>query len=198
MAHVLKALVGESSTSTGTGDFTLSAALAAPMVHRRFNAVCAVGDTTEYLIRHATDGTWEAGVGTYSAANTLTRTLVTDSSTGGAAISFAAGDKVVILTPTKHFADLPVVVLHGTANCAITTVASASTATFTGTITDAAVGDRVLATPPGLLGSTSLTYSARVTAANTVTVTLTNSSGTSASTNAAARTDWPITVFKKN
>lgn len=99
MTHVLKALVGEVSTSTGTGAFALSAALAAPITHRRFNAVCAVGDTVEYLIRHATDNTWEAGIGTYSAANTLTRTLVIESSNSNAAVAFAAGDKTVLMTP---------------------------------------------------------------------------------------------------
>lgn len=96
MAHVLKALVGESSTSTGTGAFTLDAALAG---HRRFSAVCAVGDTVEYAIRHESDGSFETGVGTYSAANTLTRTSVVESSNANAAVSFAAGNKVVTLTP---------------------------------------------------------------------------------------------------
>lgn len=95
MAHILKALVGESSTTTGTGALTLAAAL---IDHRRFSAVCSVADTVEYVIRHATDGSWEAGIGTYSSANTLTRTTVFESSTG-TAISFAAGDKSVIITP---------------------------------------------------------------------------------------------------
>ena len=94
MAHILKALVGESSTTTGTGAFTLDAALTD---HRRFSAVCATNDTVEYMIRHATDGSWEAGVGTYSSANTLTRTTMVESSTGSA-VSFAAGDKEVVLT----------------------------------------------------------------------------------------------------
>ena len=95
MAHILKALVGESSTTTGTGAFTLDAALTD---HRRFSDVCSVADTVEYVIRHATDGSWEAGIGTYSSANTLTRTTVFESSTG-TAISFAAGNKSVIITP---------------------------------------------------------------------------------------------------
>lgn len=95
MAHVLNALVGESSTTTGTGALTLDAALTG---HRRFSAVCSVGDTVEYMIRHATDGSWEAGIGTYSSANTLTRTTLVESSTGSA-VSFAAGDKVVIIFP---------------------------------------------------------------------------------------------------
>lgn len=95
MAHILKALVGESSTTTGTGAFTLDAALTD---HKRFSAVCATNDTVEYMIRHATDGSWEAGVGTYSSANTLTRTTMVESSTGSA-VSFAAGDKEVLISP---------------------------------------------------------------------------------------------------
>ena len=95
MAHILKALVGESSTTTGTGAFTLDAALTD---HRRFSDVCSVADTVEYVIRPATDGSWEAGIGTYSSANTLTRTTVFESSTG-TAISFSAGNKSVIITP---------------------------------------------------------------------------------------------------
>ena len=96
MAHILKALVGETTTTTGTGALTLAAALTD---HRRFSAVCATSDTVEYMIRHATDGTWEAGIGTYSAANTLTRTSVSESSNANAAVSFAAGTKNVVLTP---------------------------------------------------------------------------------------------------
>ena len=94
MAHVLAARVAETSTSTGTGAFALAGAVAA---HRRFSAVCATSDTTEYVII-ADDGSWEEGVGTYSSANTLTRTTVTSSSTGSA-INFAAGNKTVLMTP---------------------------------------------------------------------------------------------------
>lgn len=95
MAHILKPRVAETSTSTGAGDFALAAALAG---HQRFSAVCATSDTTEYMIV-AADGSWEEGVGTYSAANTLTRTTVTNSSNGGAAVNFAAGSKTVLMTP---------------------------------------------------------------------------------------------------
>ena len=71
--------------------------------HRRFSAVCAVSDTVEYMIV-ADDGTWEEGIGTYSSANTLTRTTVTSSSTGSA-ITFAAGNKTVLMTPIASRVD---------------------------------------------------------------------------------------------
>lgn len=92
-------------------------------------------------------------------------------------------------------------VLTGTATCAITSVATEASTSFTGTVTGAAVGDRVIATPPAQLGATAaetgrLSYHAWVSAANTVTVMLTNASAAAANTNTAIQTAWPITVIK--
>jgi hypothetical protein len=88
----------DTSTSTGTGNFTLAGALTG------FDTITnwvGTGDTFEYLIE-AVDtngvptGDWELGVGTYSAANTLTRTTVLRSSTGSA-VNFTSGNKRVHL-----------------------------------------------------------------------------------------------------
>jgi hypothetical protein len=92
-------------------------------------------------------------------------------------------------------------VLTGSATCAITSVATVSSASFTGTVTGAALGDRVIATPPAQLGSTAadtgrLSYHAWASAANTVTIMLTNASAAVATTNTAIQTAWPITVIK--
>lgn len=92
-------------------------------------------------------------------------------------------------------------VITGTATCAITSVATISSASFTGTVTGAAPGDRVIATPPGQLGDTTVStgqlgYHTWVSAANTVTVILTNASASAANTNPAIRTAWPVTVIK--
>lgn len=92
-------------------------------------------------------------------------------------------------------------VLTGSATCAITSVAPVASTAFTGAVTGAAVGDRVIATPPAALGATSsatgsLSYHAWVSAANTVTVMLTNASAAAATTNAAVQTAWPVTVIK--
>ena len=92
-------------------------------------------------------------------------------------------------------------VITGSATCAITSVANVSSASFTGTVAGAAIGDRVIATPPAELGATSaetgrLGYHAWVSAANTVTIMLTNASAGGANTNPAIRTTWPITVIK--
>jgi hypothetical protein len=92
-------------------------------------------------------------------------------------------------------------VLTGSATCAITSVAAVASTAFTGAVTGAAVGDRVIATPPAQLGDTAastgqLGYHAWVSAVNTVTVMLTNASAAAANTNAAIRAAWPITVIK--
>lgn len=100
MALVIKDRVLETSTSTGTGDFTLGGAL---LGYAAFSSVCAVNDVCYYMIEAidangAPTGDWETGLGTYSAANTLTRTAVTDSSNSGSAVSFSAGNKRVSMS----------------------------------------------------------------------------------------------------
>lgn len=113
----------------------------------------------------------------------------------------AARDEFDAAEPSRFASNFSGKVLTGSATCAITSVAATTSTSFTGTVTGAAVGDRVVATPPDELGSTNLNtsrlgYHAWVSAANTVTVMLTNSTATSATTNTAVRTAWPITVIK--
>lgn len=97
MANILADRVLESSVSAGTGVFTLVGPV---LGFRAFSAVCAVTDTMPYYIE-AVDtvgrptGEWEYGLGTYSAANQLTRTTVRGSSNAGLTVAFAAGTKLV-------------------------------------------------------------------------------------------------------
>ena len=97
MTFITADRVLETSTTTGTGAITLAGAVTG---FRAFSAVCATSDTVPYYIE-AVDGSgvptgdWETGLGTYSAANTLTRTTVYASSNSGSAVSFAAGTKRV-------------------------------------------------------------------------------------------------------
>lgn len=98
MALIRADRVKESSTSTGTGAFTLAGA---DSTYRTFASVCAVADTVYYAIAHRTSNEWEVGLGTYSATNTLTRTTVHASSNANAAVSFSAGTKDVLLALTK-------------------------------------------------------------------------------------------------
>jgi len=58
----------------------------------------SVGDTCYYSIQGQTTSEWEVGLGTYSSANTLTRTTVYSSSNAGAAVTFSAGTKNVFIT----------------------------------------------------------------------------------------------------
>ncbi len=102
MPHILADRVLESSSSSGTGPFTMAGAV---LGFRSFSSVCAVTDTVPYYIE-AVDaqgrptGDWEFGLGTYSAANQLTRTTIRGSSNGGLAVSFPAGTKLVGLAVT--------------------------------------------------------------------------------------------------
>ena len=103
--------------------------------------------------------------------------------------------------PLRFAASFAAKVITGSATCAITSVANVASASFTGAVTGAAIGDRVIATPPAELGATSaetgrLSYHAWVSAADTVTVVLANASAAAANTNAAIRAAWPITVIK--
>lgn len=100
MAHIIADRVKETSTTTGTGALTLAGAMTG---FKTFASRCAVGDTVYYGIQ-SVDGTgsptadWEVGLGTYSGANTLTRTTPIASSNADAAVSFAAGTKQVFIT----------------------------------------------------------------------------------------------------
>lgn len=98
MAHIIADRVLDTSTTTGTGAVTLAAT--PPTGYRTFSAVCSVSDTVPYVIEHTTTGEWEAGIGTYSSANTLTRTSVTASSNSGASVNFSAGTKNVFISIT--------------------------------------------------------------------------------------------------
>lgn len=97
MAHIIDDRVLESSTTTGTGAFTLAGAI---LGYRRFSAVCSVADTAWYYIEgidslNRPSGEYEYGLGTYSGVNTLTRTTVRGSSNGGSAVNFSSGTKLV-------------------------------------------------------------------------------------------------------
>lgn len=96
MAFVTADRVSDTSTSTGAGSFVVSGSPSAG--YRTFSTVMSVGDTCLYTIQHATLNEWENGIGTYSSANTLTRTTVSSSSNAGALVTFSAGTKNVSIT----------------------------------------------------------------------------------------------------
>ncbi|CAB4144005.1 hypothetical protein UFOVP470_9 [uncultured Caudovirales phage] len=96
MAHVTADRVRDTATTTGTGAFTVSGTPASGYV--TFSAVMSVGDTCYYAIQNQAANEWEVGVGTYSSANTVTRTTVYTSSNAGSAVSFSAGTKDIFIT----------------------------------------------------------------------------------------------------
>jgi hypothetical protein len=104
MAHITEDRVRETTTTTGTGVLALAGAVAG---FRTFAAVLATSDTVWYAIVHQTANEWEVGLGTYSAANQLTRTTVLESSNANALVAFSAGTKDVFLTaPAARLAQL--------------------------------------------------------------------------------------------
>lgn len=87
MALVMKDRVRETSTSGGTGALTLSGAVAG------YQAFSAIGDgnATYYTIADAY-GSWEVGIGTYTASGTsLSRDVVLSSSNAGSLVDFLVG-----------------------------------------------------------------------------------------------------------
>jgi hypothetical protein len=93
MAFVVADRVKVTSTTTGTGTYTLGSASTG------FQDFTVIGDgnTTYYT---ATDGTdWEVGIGTYTASGTtLSRDSILSSSNSDAAVNWGAGDKDVFVT----------------------------------------------------------------------------------------------------
>jgi len=93
MALVVKDRVQETSTTTGTGTFTLAGAVSG------FQSFSAIGNanTTYYAIVGGSE--WEVGIGTYtSSGTTLSRTTVLESSNSGSLVNFSAGTKNVFVT----------------------------------------------------------------------------------------------------
>ena len=94
--------VAEVTTTIGTGALALTGPLTG---YRAFDDVMVTTDVCHYMITAVDSngvptGEWEAGLGTYSATDTLTRTTVHASSNAGAAVNLSAGTKRVALTQT--------------------------------------------------------------------------------------------------
>jgi hypothetical protein len=92
MPLVVKDRVNETSTTTGTGTFTLAGAVTG------FQTFAAIGDgnTTYYTIVLQGGTEWEVGLGTYtSSGTTLSRDTILSSSNSNNAVNFSAGTKNV-------------------------------------------------------------------------------------------------------
>ena len=95
MALVFADRVKETSTSIGTGSFTLSGA----MYGYQSFAVIGNANTTYYAIYDGSSGAWEVGIGTYTASGTsLSRDTILASSNANTIVTFGAGTKEVFVT----------------------------------------------------------------------------------------------------
>lgn len=95
MALVVADRVKETSTTTGTGAFTLDGAVTG---YQAFSVI-GNGNTTYYAIVGQTGSEWEVGLGTYTSSGTsLSRDTILSSSNGGTIVTFSAGTKDVFVT----------------------------------------------------------------------------------------------------
>jgi hypothetical protein len=95
MALIVADRVQETSTTTGTGSFTLAGAVTG---YQTFASVLATADTTYYTIADQGGANWEVGLGTFTSPSTLARTTILSSSNAGSAVNFTAGTKAVFIT----------------------------------------------------------------------------------------------------
>lgn len=93
MAHLVRDRVKETSTTTGTGSFTLSGAVTG--YDSWSGAGFANNDTGYYCIEHQSANEWEVGLGTWTTGGVLVRTTVLDGSNGTSAVNFSSGTKHV-------------------------------------------------------------------------------------------------------
>ena len=96
MAFITADRVKDTSTTTGTGNITVSGS--APFGYRTFSTVLSVSDTFYYCIQGQGTSEWEVGLGTYVSSNQFARTTVLSSSASGSAVSFSSGTKNVFIT----------------------------------------------------------------------------------------------------
>ena len=97
MAFVLNDRVKETSTTTGTGTFSLAGA---EIGFESFVSGVGDGNTTYYAISNDGTSDWEVGIGTVTDAtpDTLSRATVISSSNSDALVNFSAGTKTVFCT----------------------------------------------------------------------------------------------------
>ena len=100
-------LVRDTTTTTGTGDITLSGV--APTGRVAFGSAFAVGQLVQYSISTSSGAEWEDGIAPLSTSTTIQRssalTKVIASSNAGALVNFSAGTKDVYNALPSYFAN---------------------------------------------------------------------------------------------
>ena len=85
--------VSDTTTTTGTGDLTLSGT--APTGYQTFANGVGVGPATYYTISTSGGSEWEVGSGHLSASTTFVRDIVYSSSNSGALVNLSSGTKTI-------------------------------------------------------------------------------------------------------
>lgn len=102
MAFVLKDRVRETSTTTGTVNFTLLGAVTG------FQPFSVFGSGNDFYYTIAMGAEWEVGIGVWNTSNQLERTTILASSNSNARVNFSSGTKDVFATfPAEGFAIPP-------------------------------------------------------------------------------------------
>jgi hypothetical protein len=92
--------VQETSTTVGTGTFTLNGAVTG---YRTFTSALGNGNKCIYTIEHQSLNEWEIGFGTIG-SGTLARNSILESSSANTAVNFSAGTKnVFVSAPVDSF-----------------------------------------------------------------------------------------------
>jgi hypothetical protein len=95
VAFVVADRVKETSTTTGTGNFTLAGAEDG---FRAFSAAIGTSNSTFYCISLQGGAEFEVGVGTLTGSTTFQRNAVLTSSNSNNLVNFSAGTKDVFCT----------------------------------------------------------------------------------------------------
>ena len=99
--------VADTSTTTGTGNITVSGS--APAGFITFSAIpsIATNDTFYYAIADQSGSAWEVGLGTWNGSNVIARTTVLASSNSGSLVNFTSGALNVWLDMPASLSFLP-------------------------------------------------------------------------------------------
>ena len=184
MAFVLNDRVLESSTTTGTGPFTLAGAASS---FQSFSAGIGANNTTYYAIANTGANEWEVGLGTLDATGLiLTRTTVYKSSNSNNAVSFSAGTKNVFCT----YPSTKSINYDASGNVAISNATlTGATVTNTGSMTFSGTGLRFLGDFSNATVTNRLAFQTSTTNGSTGAYFLPNGTSTASSVQATNNSD---------
>jgi hypothetical protein len=145
MALVLKDRVKETTTTTGTGSFSLAGAVTG---YDSFGQIGS-GNTTYYAVYLDGGSEWEVGIGTYTSPSTLSRDTILASSNSGSVVTFSAGQKTIwcdypagkaVYTDASGSISQPIVNISGITGAISTVDTIAFDTTYATTLTAGQIG----------------------------------------------------------